>query len=211
MDLVASTRREPSSEVVKVIRERSFRRRGNEVRLRELTDLIALRIPDSESKSSAAPATQDEPEIRPLSRRDGVLNSARLKSHVLDAIAPEVLLPEVRAFEDAGWLFVPSSEVGATDAAARAKVFVNPEGRLALITNKLHLQLQDDPSKQQANEILHPYGCRVLEKLSFAPGLFRVEVADESRKDALDVANELVASGVCKFAEPELIEALSGR
>jgi hypothetical protein len=179
--------------------ERSFRRHnGKEVRLRELTDLVALRPPE---RGSA-----------PASRRAGRQAHSRLQSRALDAIAPEVSLPEVRAFEDAGWVFVPavrSKESPAGDT--RAKVFVKQGGRLALSTNRLVVQFDGAPSREEADERLRPYGCRVIAALDFAPGLFRVEVGDEAKGDTLDVANELVSSGVCKFAEPELIEAVGGR
>ena len=54
-------------------------------------------------------------------------------------------------------------------------------------------------------------GGRVVEQLTFAPGLFRVEVTDQAKGDALDVANQLTDSGLVQFAEPELIEELGQR
>lgn len=195
-------------------RERTFRRHnGKEVRLRELTELIAVRL---RGKSSArgvkandgAPFSPDDP---PPSRRD-ISSKLRLKSQTLDRLAPEVPLPEVRAFEDAGWYFLPSADASsAPDQATRAKVFVKHGGRLALSTDRLTLRFKDRPSAREADEILRPFGCRVLEELDYAPGLFRVELTGEARGDALDVANELTASGLCDFAEPELIEALGHR
>lgn len=189
--------------------ERSFRRyNGKEVRLHELTDLVALYPP----KHKATPAAAMGGRRISTSRRAGLSAKARLQSRTLDAIAPEIPLPEVRAFEDAGWVFVPAFD--SDDASAedpRAKVFVKQGGRLALSTNRLVVQFDGEPSQEQADELLRPYRCRVVETLNYAPGLFRVEVTDEAKGDTLDVANELVASGVCKFAEPELIEAVRGR
>ena len=175
-------------------RERCYRLRGEEVCLQELTDLVALHLP-----SAGAGET------------DGAGHDA-LPRQALDAVAPEVSLPQVRAFEDAGWVFVAAARGGERSASApRAKVFVGRGGRLALSTNKLVVRLPDDPSEREADELLRPHGCRVLEKLSFAPGLFRVELTGRARGDALDAANELPAAGVCEFAEPELIEMTGGR
>lgn len=192
-------------------RERSFRRyNGKEVRLRELTDLVALRSTKREAKPPTT--TSKGRGSVSASRRGGPAERARLQSRALDAIAPEVPLPEVRAFEDAGWVFVPpfdSKDSSAEDPSV--KVFVKQGGRLALGTNRLVVQFDDEPSQERADELLRPYGCRVIDALNFAPGLFKVEVTGEAKGDALDVANELVASGVCKFAEPELIESVSGR
>jgi hypothetical protein len=190
--------------------ERSFRRyNGKEMRLHELTDLVALRSPNREAKP---PASTDKGRGRIPTARRGLSAQARLQSRTLDAIAPEVPLPEVRAFEDAGWVFVPTFDSDDSSAEdPRAKVFVKQGGRLALSTNRLVVQLDGEPSREKADELLRPYGCRVVETLNYAPGLFRVEVTDEAKGDTLDVANELVASGVCKFAEPELIEAVRGR
>ncbi|HMG76631.1 MAG TPA: hypothetical protein VK582_24355 [Pyrinomonadaceae bacterium] len=124
----------------------------------------------------------------------------------------EVPLPQLRAFEDSGWVFLPRNEArNLSGDVQEAKIFVKPGGRLALSTNKLVVKLHGDPDESEANEILEPFGCRVLEKLSFAPGLFRVEVNKPEQVDAVEIANQLVASGVCEFAEPELIEALSER
>jgi hypothetical protein len=72
-------------------------------------------------------------------------------------------------------------------------------------------QFPDDPSEDQANTRLQPYGCRVVERLQFAPGLFQVAMTDQAQGDTLDGANQLVEAGLAKFAEPVLIEAISPR
>ena len=198
MASAALTPRRPCSEIT-VTRERSFKRsNGKEVRLRELTDLIALRLPEDVAAPSAGAKRKER--------------KPRLKRKTLNAIAPEVLMPQVRAFEDAGWSFVEppdAADVGAE--IPRSKVFVRTGGRLALDTNRLVVQLHGDLSQQQADKILKPYGCRVLSTLGFAPSMFRVEVTDSAHGDTLDVANALTVSGVCRFAEPELLEIMSGR
>ena len=185
-------------------RERCYRQRGKEVCLVELTGLVALHRPPAGETTPTGSEKGPGRRARP--------DRARLTRQALDDLAPEVSLPQVRAFEDAGWVFAAASEHAESGPdAARAKVFVSQGGRLALGTNRLFVQLHGDPSERQADELLRPHGCRVLEKLSFAPGLFRVELTARARGDALDVANELPAAGVCKFAEPELIEMTGAR
>jgi hypothetical protein len=131
------------------------------------------------------------------------------QSRIPEAVASEVPEQQVRAFEKAGWVFrEPSGERASENTA---KVFVKPGGRLALGTDRLTVQLPGDPSEEEANQLLGPHGCRVLERLTFAPGLFRVELTDDAEGDAVDVANRLVEAGVVTFAEPELIEEISAR
>src|SRR5438309_1548356 len=83
-------------------------------------------------------------------------------------------------------------------------------GRLALSTERLTVQLRPE-FRQTAEEIFKSHGCRILERLNLAPGVFRVELTRQAKGDALDVANELVNSSMCEFAEPELIEVTGGR
>jgi len=166
--------------------ERCFVRRNRAVQLHELTDLVAVR----------AQATPDAP---------------RLESTIPESVARQLSGSQVEAFEQAGWAFQEPSSRELPEDAPRAKVFVKPDGRLALSTNTLTVQLRDDPSKEEANALLDPYGCRVLEQLTFATGLFRVAVTDQAQGDALDVANQLMDSGLVEFAEPELIEEIGQR
>jgi hypothetical protein len=166
--------------------ERSFVQRNKPVVLREMTDVAAFR---EEGGAKRAPAT----------------------GSTADVIAREVPASQVRAFEEAGWTFGerPAGEPPAD--APQAKVFVKADGRLALGTNLLTVQFREDVSEEQANEMLQPYGCHVVKRLTFAPGLFQVAVTDPSRGDAIEVANQLQTSGLVKFAEPELIEVTGPR
>jgi hypothetical protein len=169
-----------------MIRERSFVQRNKTVQLRELTDVIARRKEDA-------------------AKRRGP------KSTIPDDVAKEVPAPDLRAFEKAGWVLQERPAGEASKDPSVAKVFLKPGGRLALGTNVLSVQLPGDPSEEQAAELLRPFGCRVRERLTFAPGLFRVEVTDEAEGDAVDVANQLIESGTALFAEPELIEMIGQR
>jgi len=164
------------------MRERSYVQRNKRVELREITDLVALRKEDARGEETG-------------------------ESHIPEQLAPEVPESQLRAFENAGWVFQEKgAEEEARDDAPKAQVFVKSGGRLALGTNVLTVQLKEMRTKEEADAALAPYGCRVIESLTFAPGLFRVAVEDTSEGDAVDVANKLLNSGLVEFAEPELIE-----
>jgi hypothetical protein len=169
------------------MKERSFVQRNKRVVLRELTDVVAFR---KGGESGPAPAIGSTP----------------------DLTARGVPAAQVRAFELAGWVFRerPPSEL--PGGVPQAKVFLKEDGRLALGTNLLTVQFrEEDVSEEQANVILQPYGCQVVQRLTFAPGLFQVTVTDQARGDAIEVANQLVASGLVEFAEPQLIEEMGPR
>jgi hypothetical protein len=174
------------------MKERSFVQRNKRVKMRELTDLVALRKEDAGG-------------------------DARGRSRLPEQLASDVPQAQVRAFEKAGWVFqergAGAEEAAAADAPAppQAQVFLKSGGRLALGTNVLTVQLKGKPTEEEANAALAPYGCRVVESLSFAPGLFRVAVEGEAGGDALDAAERLSDSGLVEFAEPELIEVTGPR
>jgi hypothetical protein len=183
-----------------MIHERSFVRRGRQVCLRELTDWVGLRQPDPETERAGSKSAHSP------SRR-----SAR-SIHRFELAAPEIPQSQIRAFEDAGWNFVPrSSAIAPGPNIRQANVYIEPSGRLVLCANTLTVQFRDEISKTKADEFLEGYGCRVLEKLTFAPGLFRVALTALAQGDALDVAEGLQRSDYVKSAEPELIEQIGAR
>jgi hypothetical protein len=168
------------------MKERSFVQRNKRVQLRELTDLVALRKDDADSDTSFG-------------------------SNITAESASDISPSQFSTFEQAGWVF---QERGADDnpaPASHAKVFVKSGGRLALSTNVLTLKFNDDPTEEEANARLAPYGCRTIERLTFGPGLYRATLTDQARGDAVDVSNELLDSGLVEFAEPELIELTGPR
>jgi hypothetical protein len=166
------------------MRERSFVQRNKRVDLQEVTELVATRA-------------------------DGERADLPAESRIPEAVAAEVPEQQVRAFEKAGWVFrEPSAE---RTSEKTAKVFVKSGGRLALSTGRLTVQFPGEPSEEEANEKLRPFGARVVERLTFAPGLFQVALSEEAEGDAVDVANRLVTSGMVTFAEPELIEEMGAR
>ena len=159
--------------------DRTYQQRGKQVHLQELTDLTAVRLERPEGRGTvSAPA--------------------------LESIVPEGTLPQVRAFEDAGWAFV--SRLQATDGA---KVYLKPSGRVALGTNRLTVRVVGRYSDVEAREMLSRQGFAVVDRLKLASNLFVVAVP--AGHDAVEAAGRLTGSGEVEFAEPEFIEAISGR
>lgn len=185
--------------------ERSFQRRGKQVSLRELTDLSAVRQGSVAALGSVHSFTDKSAAMDSSA-------SAVAAGEALSSLTREVPAPQVQAFEAAGWTFVPreQAEVLPQDVP-KARVFVRPGGRLALGTDTLTIKFQEDLTKEEADRRLASHGCRVLERLSFAPGLFRVQVTEPSQVDAIEVANRLAQTEGYEIAEPELIEMMGHR
>jgi hypothetical protein len=158
--------------------DRTFQVRGKDIHLQELADLVAIR--------------PDRPSRRTLSAGS------------LETLPSRSVLPQVRAFEAAGWRFVPRQQ-----SADGARVYLMSGGQVALGTNRLTVHIEGNRSVEQARELLTRNGFRIVEQLMFGPNLFVVEVPDGD--DAIDAAKRLSEIGEVKFAEPELIEMLSGR
>lgn len=158
--------------------DRTYQVRGRQVYLRELADLAAVRSAQADSRSSTA--------------------------GVLESLAPEVDLPQVRAFEDAGWSFVARDK-----ARDGATVYLRPNGRLALGTNRLTVRVTGTHSAEEAEAFLAQEGVQVIDRLKFASNLFVVEVP--SGHHPLEAAANLTSSNEVEFAEPELIEIIPHR
>lgn len=167
------------------MRERSFVQRNKRVQMREITDLVALHedADKATARGSSIPAE----------------------------IASYIPKSQLGAFEQAGWVFQERGSAEFEENRPQAQVFVKSGGRLVLGTNILTIKFRDDLSEEAANERLRAYGSRVVERLTFAPGLFRVAVIDPAKGDAVDVANQLLDSERVEFAEPELIEMIGHR
>jgi hypothetical protein len=168
------------------MRDRTFLQRGQPVTFQELTAVIALRQGAGEHGAQSDPG-------------------------VCDAIAQHVPLAQVRAFEVGGWSFQRRPSSLPPKSILYTKVFINPHGQLSLGTNFLTVQLQGNPSERDANDILQPFGARIERTLRFAPGLFYVAVTEPEHRDAIDVANELIRSGVAHLADPEFIDNIGPR
>ena len=123
----------------------------------------------------------------------------------VENLTPPAAMDQVRALESAGWTFLPREE----GAGGGAKVFLKSGDRVALGTNRLSVRMSDDLSPPAAEQSLHQMGFQVVDRLKFAPNLF-VVAAPES-EDLLEAAARLAKQPKVEFAEPELIEVISGR
>lgn len=155
---------------------RTYRQRGKQISLQELDEVAAVR----------------SDERRPF------------PSVYLTDLGPQGALAQVRAFEDAGWSFVPRGQ-----AVDGAKVYIKPSGRVALGTNRLTVRVSRDHSDAEAKDLLCRHGVSVVDQLKFAPNLFVVTVP--AGHDPLEAAEDLAGSGGVEFAEPELVEVVPGR
>jgi hypothetical protein len=122
----------------------------------------------------------------------------------VDQFAPKEALAQVQAFENAGWAFVPRAE-----SLNGAKVFLKSGDRIALGTNRLSVGMAPDLSGPDAEKTLQQLGFQVVDRLKMAPNLFIVTTPDS--EDPLEAAARLAAQAKVQFAEPELVEVVSGR
>lgn len=159
--------------------DRMYSMRGKQVRVRELADLVAVRA----ERKGQKPA---------------------LTGPTLESLAPGLDLPQFRALEDAGWVFVQREHVG-----DGAPVYLRPSGRVALGTDRLTVRVTGSRSPQEAEEWLAEQGLEVLNRLKFASNLFVVRIPPG--RDPMSEAERLLASRQVEFAEPEMIESLTGR
>jgi subtilisin family serine protease len=104
----------------------------------------------------------------------------------------------VSAFEQANWRFVtPSDEMerafsaseSVRDVERAGKVITDSSGSVAIVTNRLNVQLQPELSEEECEAILEEKNLRKLTKLNFAPNLY--EVVAQGREDALAASVEL--------------------
>ena len=155
--------------------DRSYQLRGKQVHLQELTDVTAVHLGQAGS-STAGP------------------------SAAMEGLVPELAMPQVRAFEDAGWSFQSGRQP--TDGA---KVYLKPTGRVVLGTNRLVVRFSND----QGRETLARLGLTVIDQPKFASNLFVVTVPHDL--DVVEAAERLASSAGVEFAEPDFIEAIPGR
>jgi hypothetical protein len=73
----------------------------------------------------------------------------------------------------------------------------------------LTVQVADEQTAEQAQQLLQSHGFQIIDRLKLAPNLFVVKVP--AGHDSVDAAQRLAASAEVKFAEPELIEMIPGR
>lgn len=136
------------------------------------------------------------------------------------ARAADVALPddELQAFERAHWFFVQPAAELANGVQSRTRVanldnqgqLVKREnGRAAIVTQRLNVQLKPEIEADEAERILSQHGLQLLTRLRFAPNLFEVDATahDDSLAASVDLQND------ARFilAEPSFIEHIPGR
>jgi hypothetical protein len=179
---------------------RTLMMRGKPVEIHEVTGLLAMASYtdiNSSMRKAAGP-----------SRRGGLKRTASTVAATLPSVEPQ----EIAAFTDAGWSFVPTSQmVGCDESGEPTKVFVKGGGHLALGTNRLTVKVRHGTSVSSIEEICARHGVRVLNELPFAPGLYQLAIEPCADRDAIDVAGELAEDPIIEFAEPEFIEFIGHR
>jgi hypothetical protein len=150
--------------------------------------------------------------------RGGASTDARTFGTVMSAA--DIGIPEDtrEAFEKARWLFVrPSREtiraMDAREALQRAedsgKLVQRPNGRFAILTWRLNVQLDHSIPAEEAEQILAERGLKLLTRLRFAPNLFEVDTLVHA--DALAASVELNTDSRFTLAEPSFIEHIPVR
>ena len=122
-------------------------------------------------------------------------------------------------FERAGWLFVePQAAVAAAAKAGVAipgaeavrDVLISPSGDLVIATNLVVVQLLEDIPEDEAIRQLSDDGLKLVRRLCFAPNLFEARVP--AGRPLPEIISELQSkTDRYRFAEPSLLEAVTGR
>lgn len=126
--------------------------------------------------------------------------------------------PTLAAFRDANWLFVtPSPDVSRSveegaavhDTDQVGRVVRQPDGTVAVATQRLNVQLSEDLSAAEAQRALADAGLTVRNELRFAPNLFEVDA--QAGEDSLAASVRLHDDPRFVFAEPAFIEHIPAR
>jgi subtilisin family serine protease len=121
-------------------------------------------------------------------------------------------------FERAGWLFVePDPGVARAaitresvqDAEAVQQVFVDRSGNIQVSTDVITAQVDPEMSESEALERIQADGLRLVRRIRFVPNAFELGVADQ--RPLVDLVQELQERPYYLFAEPMLLQAITGR
>ena len=173
--------------------EREYFVRGQRKTIEQIDDVVAIRVTPNERGDASVGA-----------------RSFGTAARIAEKGMPEDSLD---AFEKARWLFVkPSPEttrsLDAREAMPNAedagKLVRRPNGRFAIVTRRLNVQLGSDVSTEQAEQILTERGLQLLTRLRFAPNLFEVDTLVHA--DALAASVDLSTDPRFTLAEPSFIE-----
>jgi subtilisin family serine protease len=173
--------------------QREYFVRGQREMVEEIDDVVAIRVMPNERGEASIDA----------------------RSFGTVARVAEMGVPEdsLHAFEKARWLFVkPSPEttrhLDAREAVPNTedagKLVRRSNGRFAIVTRRLNVQLGSGISVEEAEQILTERGLRLLTRLRFAPNLFEVDTL--AHADALAASVDLSTDPRFTLAEPSFIE-----
>ena len=185
--------------------ERVYYKRDKRISVEELPDVRAVHLKVNDRGIPTASAGSF-----------GTSAVANVRSNL--QVSLEIPEDPVTAFEQANWRFVtPSTEVtralkageAVRDAEEVGKVVLRTNGSVAVVTNRLNVQLQSTLSEEECNAILAEKNLKVLTKLNFAPNLY--EVVAQGREDALAASLELHEDDRFILAEPAFIEHIPQR
>lgn len=121
-------------------------------------------------------------------------------------------------FEQAGWLFVGAQPETARAAALRATVqdaqavrpvFVDRSGSVVIGTNRVIVQTDPDLPTEEALRLIQEDGLSPVRQLRFARNTFEVRLPTHATLPEL--VGALQDSGRYVFAEPDLLQAITGR
>jgi hypothetical protein len=140
-----------------------------------------------------------------------VIASARVSQ---DGMPNETLA----AFENANWLFLDSAEDAMRSLATSefsanredaGKLIKRPNGRFAIVTKRLNVQLDASLSIEEAEQVLTEKGLKIINVLRFAPNFYEVDTQVHS--DSLEASVELDSDPKVILAEPTFIEYIEQR
>lgn len=187
----------------------TFRLRGKEVRMASVEGVAAVR-PSAAARSRAAGSRAR------LVRQFGgpALDTSRGGRFGLDLPSRNRQL-----FERAGWLFVdandpvsraaPITRTAVDDAEAVQQVFVDRSGNMQISSDVITLQVDTDVAESEAQQRVAGDGLRVLRRMLLAPNTFEVSAMDQ--RPLLELVQELQDKPYYRFAEPMLLQAITGR
>ncbi|ARV43894.1 S8 family serine peptidase [Bacillus inaquosorum] len=173
--------------------ERHYYARGKKVDIKELTDVLAVKL-DEEDSSLAKELQQASAFIQ-----------ARESENA----------EEQQIFQKAGWYFInPKAERSmsfdrSSTNVAVGRVFQQANGRTFIGNNLLTVKLKAELSEQDVLDLLSKNNLEIVNKLGFGKHLYEVKVSGE--RDFIDVANKLQKRTEFLFAEPQFIEQISSR
>ena len=174
---------------------RQLQIRGTPVRLDEVAGVYAVNTRDA---SAGATGSVDEGGVTTLDAT-GVAASV-----------PGLRPASLQAMQDAGWRFIRFADPPSPERAV-AKLFLMDGDRPVLATNRLVVGIKQSVSDSEAADLLGRHGARILQRITFAPGLYHIAVEARPQEDVLNTAAALLAEPDVEFAEPEFIEVIAGR